>query len=129
MNHRELYRDPANGKLTGVCAGLANFFGLEVWLVRILIISITLLGGSVFVVVAYIAFSLMLEKQPPQYGDELHAQRAHTLKNKPWLQGESAHTLLATLDKDLQNVEQRVRIMEAYVTSETFTVHRQFKQL
>ncbi|MEZ8138402.1 PspC domain-containing protein, partial [Vibrio splendidus] len=44
---RELYRDPINGKLSGVCAGLANYFGLEVWLVRILVISAALLGGVV----------------------------------------------------------------------------------
>ncbi|WP_133152586.1 PspC domain-containing protein, partial [Vibrio sp. 10N.261.52.A1] len=36
---RDLYRDPINGKLSGVCAGLANYFGLEVWLVRIMVIS------------------------------------------------------------------------------------------
>lgn len=43
---RDLYRDPINGKLSGVCAGLANYFGLEVWLVRIMVISAALLGGS-----------------------------------------------------------------------------------
>lgn len=50
---RELYRDPINGKLSGVCAGLANYFGLEVWLVRILVISAALLGGSFLVLLAY----------------------------------------------------------------------------
>ncbi len=44
MNKRELYRDPINGKLAGVCAGLANYFGLETWLVRILVITAALLG-------------------------------------------------------------------------------------
>ncbi|HAH03777.1 MAG TPA: envelope stress response membrane protein PspC, partial [Vibrio sp.] len=66
---RELYRDPINGKLSGVCAGLANYFGLEVWLVRILVISAALLGGSFLVLLAYVALTFMLEKQPPQYVD------------------------------------------------------------
>lgn len=46
MSKRELYRDPYNGKIAGVCAGLANYFGLEVWLVRILVITAALLGGT-----------------------------------------------------------------------------------
>ncbi|MDN3683486.1 PspC domain-containing protein [Vibrio sinaloensis] len=48
MSNKELYRDTVNGKITGVCAGLANYFGLETWLVRILVISAALLGGSFF---------------------------------------------------------------------------------
>jgi phage shock protein C len=67
MNRRELYRDTANGKISGVCAGLANYFGLEIWLVRILVISAALLGGSFLVLLAYVAMTLMVEKQPPNY--------------------------------------------------------------
>ncbi len=29
MNSRELYRDPVNGKLSGVCAGIANYWPLK----------------------------------------------------------------------------------------------------
>jgi len=47
MNNRELYRDPVNGKISGVCAGIANYFGAEVWLIRIVVISAALLGVSV----------------------------------------------------------------------------------
>lgn len=129
MNHRELYRDPVNGKVSGVCAGFANFFGLEVWLVRILVITVALLGGFALVLIAYIALSLMLEKQPPQYSDALRSMRSHTLKDKAWIQGENAQRILATLEMDLKQLEQKVRVMEAYVTSETFTVHRRFRQL
>ena len=46
MNNRELYRDTQNGKLSGVCAGIANYFGCEVWLIRILVISAALLGEA-----------------------------------------------------------------------------------
>lgn len=129
MSSRELYRDPVNGKLTGVCAGLANYFGLEVWLVRILVITVALLGGFALVIIAYLALSLMLEKQPEQYRDSLRSQQPHTLKSKPWEQGQTAQALLQTLDQDLTNVESRVRKMEAYVTSEAFKVNREFSKL
>lgn len=59
---KTLYRDPANGKLGGVCAGLAEYFDMEIWLVRILVVSAFLLGGGFFIIVAYVAAMLILEK-------------------------------------------------------------------
>ena len=125
MNRVPLYRDPQHGKLTGVCAGVANFFGLERWLVRILVVSATLLGGGFLVILLYIALSLMLEKKP--YVKEEYS--AHTIKSKPWEQGKTAKQLLETLESDLKQVERRVQKIEAYVTSEAFDVNREFNKL
>ena len=36
---RELLRDDRNGKIAGVCAGIADYFGWELWLVRVVTIS------------------------------------------------------------------------------------------
>ncbi|EGR1068773.1 phage shock protein C [Vibrio cholerae] len=129
MSKRELYRDPYNGKIAGVCAGLANYFGLEVWLVRILVITAALLGGTFLVLVAYVAMALMLEKLPKQYREDIRSQQAHTLKSKPWAQGQAPKELLHTLDRDLSQVENRIRSVEAYVTSEAFKVNREFRKL
>ncbi|AOW82402.1 envelope stress response membrane protein PspC [Vibrio mimicus] len=129
MSKKELYRDPVNGKLAGVCAGLANYFGLETWLVRILVITAALLGGTFLVLVAYVALALMLEKQPVVYQEILRAKQEHTLKSKPWAQGQDARGLMRTLEQDLDHVEGKVRTMEAYVTSEAFKVNREFRNL
>ncbi len=129
MSKRELYRDPYNGKIAGVCAGLANYFGLEVWLVRILVITAALLGGTFLVLVVYVAMALMLEKLPKQYREDIRSQQAHTLKSKPWAQGQAPKELLQTLDRDLSQVENRIRDVEAYVTSEAFKVNREFRKL
>jgi len=58
----ELYRDPSNGKIAGVCAGLADYFGWETWLVRILVVSGVLLGMGWFIVI-YIAGWFILDKK------------------------------------------------------------------
>jgi phage shock protein C len=129
MTHRELYKDPVNGKLTGVCAGLANYFGLEVWLVRILVISAALLGGSFLVLLAYVAMSLMLEKQPDNFVQAMKSKQEHSLKSKPWQQGQNAKDLINTLERDFDSMEHKVRDMEAYVTSEAFKVNREFSKL
>ncbi|MFC5077379.1 Phage shock protein C [Vibrio thalassae] len=129
MTHRELYKDPVNGKLTGVCAGLANYFGVEVWLIRILVISAALLGGSFLVLLAYVAMSLMLEKQPDNFDEAMKTKKEHSLKSKPWQQGQNAKDLLTTLERDFDAMEHKVRNMEAYVTSEAYKVNREFSKL
>ncbi len=126
---KELYRDPVNGKISGVCAGIANYFGAEVWLIRILVISAALLGGSFLVLLAYVAMSLMLEKQPANYEQSLKTRQDHKLKSKPWQQGQSPELLLNTLEKDFDVIESKVRNMEAYVTSDAFKVDREFSKL
>jgi phage shock protein C len=129
MSNRELYRDTANGKISGVCAGIANYFGAEVWLIRILVISAALLGGSFLVLLAYVAMTLMLEKQPSNYVETLKAKQEHKLKSKPWQQGQTANALLGTLEKDFDNMETKLRDMEAYVTSDAYKVNREFSKL
>ncbi len=129
MNKRELFRDPINGKLTGVCAGIANYFDMEIWLVRILAISIFLLGGGFLVLVAYIALTLMLEKQPLEMDQQRKQDNAHKLKSRHWQQGKSASQLVQNLQKDFTRLEKSVRNMEAYVTSEAYKVNKAFKDL
>lgn len=129
MAGRELYKDPVHGKITGVCAGIANYFGLEVWLVRIIVISVTLLGGWFIVGLAYVALSLMLEKRPGGlYEDDVY-EKTHTLKQRPWRQGEAPRELLDNLTGDLNKMESSVRKMEAYVVSDAHKVNREFKKL
>ncbi len=129
MNNRELYRDPVNGKISGVCAGFANYFGAEVWLIRIVVISAALLGGTFLVVLAYIAMAFMLEKQPVRYSENIREQQEHTLKSKPWQKGQSPDQLLSVLERDFDRLDGKIRSMEAYVTSDTFRVNREFSKL
>ncbi len=44
---RTLYRIPQSGKVAGVCAGIADYFNFETWLVRVAAASIFLLGEAV----------------------------------------------------------------------------------
>ncbi|WP_164837167.1 envelope stress response membrane protein PspC [Vibrio alfacsensis] len=129
MNKRELYRDPQNGKISGVCAGIANYFGAEVWLIRIVVISAALLGGTFLVLLAYVALAFMLEKQPMTYSENIKSQQEHTLKSKPWQKGQSPDQLLSVLEGDFNKLDAKVRGMEAYVTSDAYRVNREFNKL
>lgn len=61
MIRGELYKIKEQGRIAGVCAGLAEYFGIETWLVRILTVTAFLLMAPPFVFVAYIALWLILD--------------------------------------------------------------------
>lgn len=37
-SYRKLYRDPLNKKIGGVCSGLAHYFNMEIWIVRLIFV-------------------------------------------------------------------------------------------
>lgn len=58
MSTKKLVKDTANKKLAGVCAGLANYFGIDVTIMRILWIIFAIMGSLGIWV--YIALMLLL---------------------------------------------------------------------
>lgn len=56
---RELMRDPERGKIGGVCAGLANYFGVESWVVRLIAVTGLIFLPSVVFPAYWIAFFVM----------------------------------------------------------------------
>lgn len=41
----KFYRDKANGKVSGVCAGLADYFGVDVTIIRIVALTLAVVTG------------------------------------------------------------------------------------
>ncbi|MCT7655490.1 PspC domain-containing protein [Oceanimonas sp. NS1] len=73
-----LYRDKRNGKLGGVCAGIARRLEVEPWLVRVLAIT-GLLFASFLTLVLYIAAWLLLDDIP----DNLSPSRPRSTSRPP----------------------------------------------
>lgn len=63
------YRDPANGMVMGVCAGLSDQFGFRLGPLRI-ITAVALLLFTVPVLVIYLAAGLLLPGKPLTYYGE-----------------------------------------------------------
>jgi len=141
----ELYRNPSQGKIAGVCAGLADYFGWETWLVRILVVSGVLLGMGWFIVI-YIAGWFILDKKPgtlDKKGQKAKSQYAsdknHTeadlssesikVKSRIWQSGEPAKQAFHDIRRKFKTLEKEVRKMERYVTSPEFTVSREINKL
>ncbi|SJN17560.1 Phage shock protein C [Vibrio casei] len=129
MDKSALYREPKNGKIAGVCAGLGRYFGMEVWWVRIIVVSAFLLGGGILVLFAYVGLWLMLDKRPESLDAEDELDFDHTIKSKPWQKGQIPSELLKELNKEYESLESKIRNMEAYVTSDAYKVNKAFNQL
>ena len=59
----KFYLDKKNGKVMGVCAGIADYTGFDVTIVRIMMVAAILLGGGSLIPVYFIA-GWMTPKKP-----------------------------------------------------------------
>ena len=58
---KKLYRSESNEKIAGVCAGLAEYFDVDVTLVRIAFVALSLIGGPG--IMLYIILWLVLPEE------------------------------------------------------------------
>lgn len=132
---RELLRDDTNGKIAGVCAGIADYFGWELWLVRIITVSAFFLGGGGVVVMLYIAAWVVLEKKSKASFKTTPAESVSVrekpveLKTRVWQRGETAKEALVHLSSQFNSLELKLRDMERHVTSAKFQLNREFNNL
>jgi len=147
MNKRrgELYRIPSQGRVAGVCAGIADYFGWETWLVRILVVSGVLLGMGWFIVI-YVAGWFILDKKPATAQNTHTKSKGHQttvddnlendlanesikVKARIWQAGEPPKQAFHDISRKYSLLEQQLRHMERYVTSPEFTVSREINKL
>lgn len=114
-SEQKLWRIPQQGMVRGVCAGLAHYLDVPVKLVRVVTVLSIFFGLAFITTVAYIVLSFVLDPMPE---GELAAEGAPTSSD-----------LLNAVDAQLAAGEKRLREMERYVTSDTFTLRSRFRQL
>jgi phage shock protein C len=148
-----LHRDPSKGKIAGVCAGIAEYFGMEIWLVRILTLTGFFLLAPPFFFVGYIAAWFILEKKPRGLStkprdDEFTTRNHHSkvqgkgwhnvseeepekvmVKSKVWQAGEPPKQAFIDIKQRFAKNETRLREMETYVTSSEFQLNRELNKL
>ncbi|MCP5366247.1 MAG: envelope stress response membrane protein PspC [Hyphomicrobiales bacterium] len=119
----KLYRDPVKGKVLGVCAGIADYFGIEVWLVRVVAVF-ALVFFFVPTVIGYFIAGFVLQPKPEElyYEDEEEDDFWRGVRTDP------TQTFSALRHK-FKELEQRLRGLESYVTSREFRLRREFDDL
>ena len=78
---RRLVRRPAEGKIAGVCAGLAEYFDADVALVRAAWVVLSIWPGAIVLgVVAYIAAWILMPRA--ETGDAASTTRARLVRSR-----------------------------------------------
>ena len=81
MRGRRFEVDRAEGKLFGVCAGLANYTGVDATIVRVAVVLVTLMGAFPWTLVAY---GIAAFAGQPRHGSAAgHGRLAGRGRNRP----------------------------------------------
>jgi phage shock protein C len=138
-----LYRNTRDKKIAGVCAGLADHWELEHWVVRIMAVVLFLFTGTL-AMWAYVAGWILLS--PQRHGDDMtlndveddadqhlemeYDERQHNYRpRKMFRYSEGPSVRLQRARERLDGALRRVEDMETYVTSRQYNLNREFSQL
>ena len=119
---QRFYRDPRQRKLMGVCAGLADYFGWKVSLVRVLAI-VALLWFNVLTLIAYVALGFMLPAKPDNLNDWDTDEEYWLGVRRP------AGNTVRDVRHRFREADMKLQRMKRYVTSSRYDVDRQFRDL
>lgn len=115
-----LYRNPVQGKLLGVCRGLADYFGINVTLVRAVAV-IGLIFFAVPTLACYLLLGWILDPVPEDLFETAEESRF-------WRQVRTDPSqTFAGLKHRFRAVELRLRDLEAHVTSRGFQMDQELR--
>ncbi|MBF5090810.1 MULTISPECIES: envelope stress response membrane protein PspC [unclassified Novosphingobium] len=99
------YRDKVNGKFMGVCAGIADYTGVDVLWVRLGFVVLTFCGLG-FLPFVYLALGFLSEKKPGYlYGDRQEQKFWQGVRQSPARTAREVRAQFRDIDRRLAEVE------------------------
>lgn len=117
------YRDKRHGKVLGVCAGIADYTGFDVTLVRILFIAAVIMGSGAPLLL-YVITAMMTQDKPRELEME-------DVEERRFWQGVRASPRRGAQDirSRFRDIDRRLADIENYVTTENRSLAREIEQL
>lgn len=122
--HTKFYLDKKNKKWLGVCAGIADYTGIDVILVRIGVVFLTLIGGFPWTLIAYWIAAWMAPVKP----QELSYESPEEAKFWQGVRASPARTVRDVRSR-FRDIDRRLADVETYVTSSDSRLAREIEQL
>ena len=114
---KRFYLDKANGRIFGVCSGIARHMGWDPTFVRVGMVLITLLGAFPWTLVAYVAAAMIARNRPLDgYGEEAPVRAM-------------ARTSTYELNRSMRDIDRRMAEVETYVTAQNTGLAREIESL
>jgi len=117
------YKDKRNGKVMGVCAGIADYTGLDVTIVRILMFMALWLSGFSILPV-YLLAGFIAEDRPRELSND-------TPEDKRFWQQVRASPARTARDirMSMKAIDRRLADVESYVLTNNRSLAREIEQL
>jgi phage shock protein C len=117
------YRDKRNGKVMGVCAGIADYTGFDVSLVRICMIAALFLSSGSIIPIYFIAgWVAPTMPRELEYSDREQTRFWQGVRASPARSARDIRSRFRELDRRLADIE-------SYVTTENRSLAREIEQL
>ncbi|WP_165793756.1 envelope stress response membrane protein PspC [Hyphococcus luteus] len=123
-NFHRLRRNTRRGKIAGVCAGLADYFGWSVKWVRVLSILLTVFFFP-FPIFAYVAAAIFIKPDdgpPVEYRDQEEERFWRTFSTRP-------KATFSELKHRFRALDARLADLERAVTSDEYGLRKAFRDL
>ncbi|TVV73366.1 envelope stress response membrane protein PspC [Sphingomonas solaris] len=106
----KFYLDKRNGKMMGVCAGIADYTGIDVTWVRVGVVLLTLLGGFPWTLIAYGVAGAVAGDLPREFADTdpEEAKFWQGVRAKPGRSIRDVRSRFRDIDRRLADVETHV---------------------
>src|SRR5687768_10601340 len=117
------YRDKRNGKIMGICAGIADYTGFDVTLVRIGMIAAVFLSSGSILPVYFIAG--MVAPDQPRELDTTDVEERDFWRSVRQSPARTARDIRLRL----KDIDRRLGDVESYVTTENRSLAREIEQL
>lgn len=127
---RNLFRNKRDGKISGVCAGLADHLCIDHWIMRVVFIATFFVVGPI-VIWAYLAGIVLLSKRPEdwqparEYDEDRQSYREKTIFKHAKPAPERLRIAREKMDATLRRIEN----VERYVTSSRYDLDREFADM
>ncbi|MGB3471781.1 MAG: envelope stress response membrane protein PspC [Erythrobacter sp.] len=117
----KLYRDKHNAKIMGVCAGIAEYTGVDTFWVRLGTVALAL--GFGWPILAYFVAGFILNKKPPHLyrdqGEQKYWQRVR----------QSPHRTAREIKANFRDIDRRLASVEAHYVNNNPRLTAEIEQL
>lgn len=119
---RRFYRNAEKAWIGGVCAGLADYFGFNLRITRLLTFIIFIMFGPV-TLLAYFGLVFLVPSDR-----NVHREAVRDPEFRQALRSDPARTL-SEVKRRFQSMDNRLARLERYVTSPRFGLDQEFRNL
>ncbi len=118
---RRFYRNSERAWLGGVCAGLADYFGFNLKITRVLAV-VALFMATPMAIVAYLAVVVLVPAAPEAAAPRVDPEIRRAVRSSP-------SQTMADVRGRFKALDRRLARLEKHVTSSRYQLDQEFEQL